>query len=253
MTKKKTLTLLLIVFIIVAGIVLYTKNNEEVAVVTSFKECVDAGYPVTESYPRGCRTPAGEQFVENIGNVLEKENLIRLSSPMPNSVVKSPLKVTGMARGTWYFEASFPVKLKDSTGEIVAIAPAQAQGEWMTEEFVPFEVILTFTNAAPGEGQLILEKDNPSGDPERDESLVIPVRIEANGTVSACRPTGCSGQICSDTDVVSTCEFKPEYSCYQKAKCERQSTGKCGWTETAELSQCLANAKSEESLPNKLP
>ncbi len=57
----------------------------------------------------------------------------------------------------------------------------------------------------------------------------------------ACRPTGCSGQICSDKDEVSTCEFQPQYACYQTATCERQPTGVCGWTPTAALTACLAN------------
>src|SRR5688572_4202660 len=39
----------------------------------------------------------------------------------------------------------------------------------------------------------------------------------------ACRRTGCSGQVCSDQDVVTTCEWKPEYACYDKAPCERQA------------------------------
>ncbi len=62
----------------------------------------------------------------------------------------------------------------------------------------------------------------------------------------ACKVGGCSSQLCgeaSDMDgMVTTCEFKPEYACYQKATCARQTTGKCGWTESAELTQCLKNS-----------
>lgn len=57
-----------------------------------------------------------------------------------------------------------------------------------------------------------------------------------------CFVGGCSGQICSDQEgAISTCEFRPEYACYQTATCEAQGDGECGWTETAELSACLAN------------
>ena len=56
-----------------------------------------------------------------------------------------------------------------------------------------------------------------------------------------CKKTGCSGTICSDEDMVSTCEFKPEYACYQQATCERQDDGQCGWTKSADLDACLAN------------
>jgi hypothetical protein len=55
-----------------------------------------------------------------------------------------------------------------------------------------------------------------------------------------CYVGGCSGQICSDRpDVVSTCEWREEYACYQNATCERQADGLCGWSQTPELLACL--------------
>lgn len=58
----------------------------------------------------------------------------------------------------------------------------------------------------------------------------------------ACFVGGCSAQICSDREgVVSTCEYRPEYACYQTAVCEEQAEGECGWTETEALNACLAN------------
>lgn len=36
------------------------------AAVNSFDQCVGAGYPVRESYPRQCRTPGGRTFVEEL-------------------------------------------------------------------------------------------------------------------------------------------------------------------------------------------
>jgi hypothetical protein len=58
---------------------------------------------------------------------------------------------------------------------------------------------------------------------------------------AACVKGGCSGQICADHSVISTCEFRPEYACYQTATCARQADGQCGWTKTAALTSCLAN------------
>jgi len=59
--------------------------------------------------------------------------------------------------------------------------------------------------------------------------------------MSPCVKTGCSGQICADQHRVSTCEFRPEYACYQTAACERQANGQCGWTQTPALTSCLAS------------
>lgn len=60
---------------------------------------------------------------------------------------------------------------------------------------------------------------------------------------TACVKTGCSGTVCAEQDsgVMTTCEFKPEYACYREATCERQADGTCGWTQTPELTGCLAN------------
>lgn len=32
--------------------------------INSFESCIDAGYPILESYPRQCRTPSGRNFIE---------------------------------------------------------------------------------------------------------------------------------------------------------------------------------------------
>lgn len=62
-------------------------------------------------------------------------------------------------------------------------------------------------------------------------------------TLGACFVGGCSSQLCSDREgMVSTCEWREEYACYQTATCERQASGQCGWTQTAALTQCLGGA-----------
>jgi hypothetical protein len=102
---------------------------------------------------------------------------IRVNAPSPGALITSPLTVAGEARGSWYFEASFPVRLVDAEGRELVVVPAQARGEWMTPNFVPFEVQLTFVPPSSPGGLLILQKDNPSGLPEHADSLVIPVRF----------------------------------------------------------------------------
>lgn len=177
--KRKIAILGLVAVILALGAIWWQvvgfKDQKEI---TSFEECVTAGNPVMESYPRRCR--ANERlFVENIGNELEKSDLIRIESPRPNQIIKSPLKITGEARGYWFFEASFPVVLTDWDGKIIAEYYATAQDEWMTEDFVPFEAILEFEKPAYGDnGFLILRRDNPSGLPENDDALEIPIKFK---------------------------------------------------------------------------
>ena len=104
-----------------------------------------------------------------------KQDLIQVETPSANETISSPLVIKGKARGYWFFEASFPIKLLDANGNLVAQSFAQAQGEWMTEDFVPFNVNLKFTAPATSQGLLILEKDNPSGLPENADELRIPI------------------------------------------------------------------------------
>jgi len=101
----------------------------------------------------------------------DSASVIQVEGPLPNAVVASPLIVTGRARGTWYF----PVKLFDANNLEIATGVAQAQGDWMTENFVPFTVTLTYATPATATGTLVLYKDNPSGLPENDASVSVPV------------------------------------------------------------------------------
>ena len=112
-------------------------------------------------------------------------DLIVVTSPKSGATIgsgtgTSTLTITGKARGSFYFEASFPVYLTDWDGKIIAQGHAQAQGDWMTSDFVPFSATLTFATPTAGDpsanrGTIVLHNDNPSGDPARDKALEIPV------------------------------------------------------------------------------
>jgi tryptophan-rich sensory protein len=116
-----------------------------------------------------------------------KEDLIQVESPRAGEIISSPLAIKGKARGNWFFEASFPVVLVDWDGKIIAqtIAtakgdPADSEASWMTTEFVPFEAELKFEKPEfigdfSRRGALIFKKDNPSGLPEHDDALEMPI------------------------------------------------------------------------------
>ncbi len=107
--------------------------------------------------------------------IAEKWNLIRVSNLEPNQAITSPLYFEGEARGFWFFEASFPVRILDGNGKEIAVVPTKAGREWMTEDFVPFSIYLEFDKPMTERGTVVFEKDNPSGLPENADSLKIPV------------------------------------------------------------------------------
>src|SRR3989338_6243932 len=107
----------------------------------------------------------------------DKSNLIKVKTPLPGKIVKSPLVIEGEARGNWFFEASFPVRLVDGNSKEIFRGHAEALSEWMTTDFVPFRATLEFKMPDTASGELILEKDNPSGLPENYDELRIPIRF----------------------------------------------------------------------------
>ena len=174
--NKKTLIFLIIIIVfgIIAYFTIFKPGETQITDINNFEECVSAGYSVMESYPRRCEMD-GKIFTEDIGNELEKLDLIKVDNPRPNQAIESPLYITGEARGFWFFEADFPVKLFDDNGFLLGVTPAQASGDWMTEDFVAFKATLLFAVPSTPKGKLVLEKDNPSGLPEHADELIIPI------------------------------------------------------------------------------
>lgn len=172
MKHKITIVSALLILLLVFTYLLYQKWSTPTP--NNFDECAEAGNPVLESYPPQCKTKDGKRFTQDIGNELEKQDKIKSTNPRPNQTITSPVKITGEARGYWYFEGVFPVVLVDSKGNVIARGSAKALGEWMSDGFVPYETTLEFkTNDS--KGRLILERDNPSGIAENAEELDIPV------------------------------------------------------------------------------
>ncbi len=176
--KKLLLAIIAVLAIAIIGVYWWTINQKPAPpTITNFEECAAAGYPIAESYPRQCHAGV-KTFAEDIGNELEKTDLIRISTPSPNDTIKSPVTVEGEARGTWFFEASFPIKLYDENNVLLGTAIAQAEGDWMTENFVKFKTVLIYNVTKAGKGMLVLEKDNPSGLPENADELRVPIKYE---------------------------------------------------------------------------
>ncbi len=51
---------------VVVGVIMFVVSRQEEGRVTSFDECVKAGFPVQESYPSRCLTPDGRTFIQTI-------------------------------------------------------------------------------------------------------------------------------------------------------------------------------------------
>lgn len=87
---------------------------------------------------------------------------IQLTTPT-NTAFSGELLLTGVARAV-YFEASFPARLQNSSNQIIWQGPATAQGDWMTADYVPFNLVIPTTTIPNGTYTLVLTQDDPSGE-----------------------------------------------------------------------------------------
>jgi hypothetical protein len=180
------LSLAIIIALVIAGWAWFKADRTDPANITTFEECVGAGYPVAESFPRQCRLPDGRVIIEDvdpdttpgIGEYTSpKAEVIRMKSPLVDQTVVSPLTITGEVRGTWSFEGDFPKELRDGNNRKIAEGHATLDGDWMTEDYVPFQGTLVFDQPATETGRLILRKDNPTGERRHDDAVEISVRF----------------------------------------------------------------------------
>ncbi len=175
--NKWIIGLLIVLFIGGVVLLMQVRKQAEISKITSYESCVASGFPIAESYPPQCKVPNGKSFTQNIGNELKYQDEILVVAPRPNSKVVTLLKINGQARGSWYFEGSFSGELFDSNNKSLGTTVLTAKGEWMTENFVPFDGELTFSLPETSSGTLVIKNANPSGAPENEKKLEIPVRF----------------------------------------------------------------------------
>jgi len=189
MTNQKIILIIIIALLLIAGVTvaILRFSTDEDTWLCQNGTWIRHGNP---SSPMPT-TPCGKLLninepLENINtniNASPKEPNVKVDFPLSNDELTSPATITGSAR-YWYFEASFPIKLLDESGKEIAATAAQAQGDWMTDQFVPFKANLEFLVDKDQNGTLILMNDNPSGLPENEEKIEIPVRLKASETLT---------------------------------------------------------------------
>ncbi len=112
------------------------------------------------------------------GPAITPDGTLTVESPQANSVIYSPLTVTGKARGNWYFEAVFPIYVTNASGIVIGQGQATATGDWMSSELVPFKAEISFPQQSSGtKGEILFKNDNPSGLPEFQRSFSIPIQF----------------------------------------------------------------------------
>jgi hypothetical protein len=121
-------------------------------------------------------TPKVEEPVVAVAPA-EKPGIILVQSPLPESTItSSPVTIKGKAKGNWFFEASAPVDIVNWDGLIIGqgYVTVDEGYDWMTTDMVPFTGMVSYDTSKLGAykyGWIIMKKDNPSGEPQFDDSL----------------------------------------------------------------------------------
>lgn len=224
MIKRNVLTGVIIIIVVILAVILTIRlfSAEDTWMCNSVGEWVKHGQPDAPKPTSSCRLSVGlanpaSVHCEEVGGTLEikkdaeggqvgfctlpdksvceewallrgeclenSEHFLHLNIKAGEQI-SSPLKITGESGGGWFFEGSFPITLVDWDGRIIATGIAEAKGDWMTTDFVPFEAELTFTKPAnptnqdyASRGAIIFKKDNPSDMRQYDAAYELPIKF----------------------------------------------------------------------------
>lgn len=149
-------------------------------VITPHEMIVDVEHgEVVEAITDGKYDEMGEKMLQSSGNnnTSSTHSDISVDNISNGDTINRVTTITGEAKGPWYFEGDFPVIAKDTSGQTIEAFIATAQGNWMTSNFVDFEVDIDLSNYSGNTVVLEFQKDNPSGQPQHDDSYSIQVNL----------------------------------------------------------------------------
>ncbi len=160
--KNNTIIIILLAVVLLMGFVIY--QNPE------FRKAlgVNGGSSLEDSVA---------STTTDTASTITTNSLISVESLSEGDTITSGQIVTGKARGPWFFEASFPVRVYDANSNELGVNLATADSDWMTEDFVPFTVNLSFATPTTPTGKIRFEKDNPSGETQLDDSYEININF----------------------------------------------------------------------------
>ncbi|HRH26503.1 MAG TPA: hypothetical protein PLF31_03510 [Candidatus Paceibacterota bacterium] len=114
-----------------------------------------------------------------------------ITSPRQGQEIMAGFVVRGMSPGYWFFENTAGLELVSASGTVLyqTYASVDEGYSWMTEDVVPWTGKLSFdlseiktklglpASLETIDAFLVFKNDNPSGLPENDKSIRIPVEI----------------------------------------------------------------------------
>jgi hypothetical protein len=173
--------IMLLMFVVLSfGAIIYFQGRINLLGCAPAEEICSDGVSVSRIY-LNCQVDP--RPLPKLPEIIGIPNKIIVYSPGPSEEIASPLEVKGRARGTWFFEASFPVEIYDDNNKLLGSAPVQftpksENDTWMTTEFIEFEGKIEFSQPTTKTGYMLFKKDNPSGLSEYDEQFKMAIKFK---------------------------------------------------------------------------
>ncbi|MFA6392164.1 MAG: GerMN domain-containing protein [Patescibacteria group bacterium] len=165
--KNKYLIIIIVILIVVIGVMIfYLIQNDG----------VNSNSSLNSNGQQDTNTAINTN--SNTNSAMQSD--VQVTKPVPDETVNSPLTVAGRAKGSWFFEAVFPVQIVDENDKQIGYGNAEAIGDWQTENYVDFTALLTFTKGSATAGFLVLQNANPSGIKSLEKELRIPIKFVAS-------------------------------------------------------------------------
>lgn len=118
-------------------------------------------------------SPTNGVTSEILGN---KDDLVHFSI-LPGQKVSGMVSYAGSVKNAYFFEANILINVLDANKNLLKGGYAMATTDWMTVEPVVFSGSIDFTGLPKGPAYIEIHNDNPSGLPENDKNILIPVII----------------------------------------------------------------------------
>jgi hypothetical protein len=152
--KGILITLVIIVAVVAAAYWFVSHHQSGEPGILTFEQCMKAGYPIEETYPRRC-SARNKVFTEDVTStpatatttatatqpaVATSSKNIRVTAPTPHQKIGAVLTIVGEARE---FENTFAWRLRDADGSALIEGHAMANAPDVGQ-FGPFTVTSTY-------------------------------------------------------------------------------------------------------------
>lgn len=138
----------------------------------------------------------------------------------------------------------------DSGENSITVLRVSGVKSYFTQEYALISISsgsLIFQGYIGGSASELTQQTN-----EFDQIIATFRFVDQNNNESKipCVTGGCSGELCYEKPdapekvPMTACVYKNEYECLGKTRCERQSNGVCGWTDTPEYKKCMEKFKN---------